>query len=76
MGSCRLDEELLKTKKYKDFLEPLDKRVHAVEKFLRIFKRSLVYEVIYTVIYLIRTPWWRITFVYLVYWLKYDGNFA
>ncbi|KAG0343250.1 hypothetical protein BG000_004188 [Podila horticola] len=40
------DEELLKTKKYKDFLEPLDKRVHAVEKFLRIFKRSLVYEVV------------------------------
>ncbi|KAF9306311.1 hypothetical protein BGZ74_006665 [Mortierella antarctica] len=40
------DEELLKTKKFKDFLEPLDKRVKAVEKFLRVFKRSLVCEAV------------------------------
>lgn len=40
-----LDDEMLKTKKFRDFLEPLDKRVKAVEKFLKIFKRSLVCEV-------------------------------
>lgn len=40
-----LDDAMLKTKKFKEFMEPLDKRIEAVERFLRIFKRGLVYEV-------------------------------
>ncbi|KAF9341590.1 hypothetical protein BGZ91_006242 [Linnemannia elongata] len=40
------DDAMLKTKKFKEFMEPLDKRIEAVERFLRIFKRGLVYEVV------------------------------
>ncbi|KAF9911062.1 hypothetical protein EC991_004935 [Linnemannia zychae] len=40
------DDAMLKTKKFKEFMEPLDKRIDAVERFLRIFKRGLVYEVV------------------------------
>ncbi|KAF9154579.1 hypothetical protein BG015_000562 [Linnemannia schmuckeri] len=40
------DDAMLKTKKFKEFMEPLDKRIHDVERFLRIFKRGLVYEVV------------------------------
>ncbi|KAF8935583.1 hypothetical protein BGZ52_009051 [Haplosporangium bisporale] len=40
------DDEMLKTKKFRDFLEPLDERVKAVKKFLKIFKRSLVCEAV------------------------------
>ncbi|KAG0268055.1 hypothetical protein BGZ95_002637 [Linnemannia exigua] len=37
---------MLKTKKFKEFMEPLDKRIDAVERFLRKFKRGLVYQVV------------------------------
>lgn len=40
-----LDDAMLKTKKFKEFMEPLDKRIADVERFLRIFKRGLVYDV-------------------------------
>lgn len=40
-----LDDAMLKTKKFKEFMEPLDKRIEDVQRFLRIFKRGLVYEV-------------------------------
>ncbi|KAG0378718.1 hypothetical protein BGX24_003005 [Mortierella sp. AD032] len=40
------DDAMLKTKKFKEFMEPLNKRIDAVERFLRIFKRGLVYEVV------------------------------
>ncbi|KAF9137281.1 hypothetical protein BGX30_010400 [Mortierella sp. GBA39] len=40
------DDAMLKTKKFKEFMEPLDKRIDDVERFLRIFKRGLVYEVV------------------------------
>jgi len=36
---------MLKTKKYKEELEPLDSRVDAVKRFLGAFKRGLVIEV-------------------------------
>ncbi|KAG0210928.1 hypothetical protein BGX28_008765 [Mortierella sp. GBA30] len=40
------DDSMLKSKKFKEYMEPLDKRIHAVERFLRIFKRGLIYEVV------------------------------
>ncbi|KAF9427871.1 hypothetical protein BGZ94_003955 [Podila epigama] len=40
------DDEMLKTKKFKEFMEPLDKRIAAVKTFLRVFKRSLTCEVV------------------------------
>ncbi|KAG0211218.1 hypothetical protein BGX33_004450 [Mortierella sp. NVP41] len=40
------DDAMLKTKKFKEFMEPLDKRIEDVQRFLRIFKRGLVYEVV------------------------------
>ncbi|KAF8929038.1 pantetheine-phosphate adenylyltransferase [Dissophora ornata] len=40
------NDEMLKTKKFKEYMEPLDKRIETVEKFLRSFKRGLVYEVV------------------------------
>ncbi|KAF9174483.1 hypothetical protein BGX21_007368 [Mortierella sp. AD011] len=40
------DDSMLKTKKFKEYIEPLNKRIEDVEKFLRIFKRGLVYEVV------------------------------
>ncbi|KAF9122832.1 hypothetical protein BGW39_009475, partial [Mortierella sp. 14UC] len=40
------DDAMLGTKKFKEFMEPLDKRIENVERFLRIFKRGLVYEVV------------------------------
>lgn len=40
-----LDDAMLKTKKFKEFMEPLDKRIDDVVRFLRIFKRGLIYEV-------------------------------
>ncbi|KAF9110553.1 hypothetical protein BGX27_006189 [Mortierella sp. AM989] len=40
------DDSMLKTKKFKEYMEPLNKRIDAVERFLRTFKRGLVYEVV------------------------------
>ncbi|KAF9926876.1 hypothetical protein FBU30_003636 [Linnemannia zychae] len=40
------DDSMLKTKKFKEFMEPLNKRIETVERFLRIIKRDLVYEVV------------------------------
>ncbi|KAG0305708.1 hypothetical protein BGZ98_003718 [Dissophora globulifera] len=40
------DDEMLKSKQFKEFMEPLDARIKSVERFLRIFKRGLVYEVL------------------------------
>ncbi|KAF9349141.1 hypothetical protein BGX26_012525 [Mortierella sp. AD094] len=40
------DDSMLKTKKFKEYMEPLHKRVEDVEKFLRTFKRDLIYEVV------------------------------
>ncbi|KAF9182449.1 hypothetical protein BGZ51_000690 [Haplosporangium sp. Z 767] len=40
------DDSMLLTKKYKEYMESLEHRIHAVERFLRIFKRNLIYEVV------------------------------
>ncbi|KAG0262232.1 hypothetical protein BG011_000206 [Mortierella polycephala] len=40
------DDSMLLTKKYKEYMESLEHRIHAVERFLRIFKRDLIYEVV------------------------------
>ncbi|KAG0240883.1 hypothetical protein B0O80DRAFT_459307 [Mortierella sp. GBAus27b] len=40
------DDSMLKSKKFGQFMEPLDKRIATVERFLRAFKRGLVYEVV------------------------------
>ncbi|KAF9581880.1 hypothetical protein BGW38_000942 [Lunasporangiospora selenospora] len=40
------DDTMLATKKFKEFLEPLDHRIRSVERFLRTFKRGLIYEVV------------------------------
>ncbi|KAF9432689.1 hypothetical protein BGZ76_010451 [Entomortierella beljakovae] len=40
------DDEMLKTKKFKEQMETLGARVSAVENFLRTFKRDLKYEVV------------------------------
>ncbi|KAF9901791.1 hypothetical protein BX616_002148 [Lobosporangium transversale] len=40
------DDSMLKTKKFKEFMEPLDDRIKAVERFLHTFKRKLVLEVV------------------------------
>ncbi|KAG0047980.1 hypothetical protein BGZ83_007069 [Gryganskiella cystojenkinii] len=40
------DDSMLTTKKFREEMEPLDKRIEAVEKFLRVFKRGLALEIV------------------------------
>ncbi|KAF9208885.1 hypothetical protein BGZ49_007203 [Haplosporangium sp. Z 27] len=40
------DDSMLQKKKFKEYMEPLDKRIDNVEKFLKTFKRDLIYEVV------------------------------
>ncbi|KAF9987642.1 hypothetical protein BGZ65_002731 [Modicella reniformis] len=40
------DDSMLKSKKYVQYMESLDKRIEMVKRFLRTFKRGLIYEVV------------------------------
>lgn len=46
-----LDDSMLKSKKFLNFMEPLNRRIETVERFLRTFKRGLIYDVTFHCLY-------------------------